>query len=388
MALSISTKAQTLYIDFAAALLVFILTLVVYFSYANNFQKQEQGELDAMLTDAKSISSSLALSGYPAGWNNETAVRIGIADDSKVNATKIYYFKQLAYNATKKKFATTYDYFVFLTNSKGEVLNVLSICGIGHPLVSTTYNVKSAYYYQDEGDSSLKEFMNDTFNADIYFDDQMNQLISNLSKYSLLVLEHPLFTLSELNDYYRPLNNFTARGGFFMISGELVTAESGRDLNGVRFDKKTGLSSSQKIAIINNTDQYLTFNVGDAIQFNQYYFVYNDTTPPIETNPDSKNYNPFPPVDFKRLATFNQTDDNAIARWNYGNGTVYFFSDFDADYFRGDFIDTIENLATSFIEGTCTPINISNISPKKLIKTERYLNYNSKIAKMVVYVWQ
>ena len=46
MGLSTSTKAQTWYMDFAIALLLFTFTLVVYFSYTNNFQKQAMPDWD------------------------------------------------------------------------------------------------------------------------------------------------------------------------------------------------------------------------------------------------------------------------------------------------------------------------------------------------------
>jgi len=197
--ISSSRSGQAWYMDFAIALLLFIFTLVVYLSYTSNFQKQEKGELNDLLTDAKAISSSLALPGYPYNWNNETVLRIGIADDQKINLTKLKYAKQLNYSFTKRNFATIYDYFVFFLNDKGEVLNINGICGIGTPLINVTYNIKSAYYYQDPSDSFLKDFMNQTFKADIYFGndgDDINDidgLISNLSKYGLLVIEHPAF---------------------------------------------------------------------------------------------------------------------------------------------------------------------------------------------------
>lgn len=125
--------------DFAIALLLFIFTLVVYFSYTGNLQKQEKGDLDSMLADAKAISSSLVLSGYPVDWDNETVIKIGIADDQKASITKIKYFKQLNYSKTKANFGTSYDYFVFFVNNNGEVLNVSGVCGIGSPLVNTSY---------------------------------------------------------------------------------------------------------------------------------------------------------------------------------------------------------------------------------------------------------
>jgi len=388
------SKAQAWYTDFAVALLLFIFTLVVYFSYINNVQREEKSGLDVVIKDAKAISSALVLSGYPINWTNETVIRVGLADDHKLNSTKLRAFKRLNYSITKKYFGTIYDYFVYFVDKKGEVLNINSVCGAGYPLINTSYNIKSAYYYQDTDDSFLKDFMKDTFNADIYFDDNplnfddIDGLISNLSKYSLVVLEHPDLEPSDLNEFYRELNNYTARGGHLLVSGALVDASSDQKLNGVIFKKKFGDSSPQKTAIVNNSDQYLTLNVKDTITFVQYYFVVNDSSPSIITDINDPNYNPFPSNNFKVIATYEETDDKAIATWKYGNGTVYFFSDFDVSAFNGNFLQAVEELATSFIGGTCAPINISAISPKNLARIERYLTYNSQVVKMVVYVWQ
>ena len=112
-----NSKAQAWYMDFAIALLLFIFTVVVYFSYTNNFQKQEKGDLDFMLGDAKSISSSLALSGYPNDWDNETVLRIGLAEEQKINSTKVKLFKQYGYKNSKRRFGTQYDYLVFFVKS-------------------------------------------------------------------------------------------------------------------------------------------------------------------------------------------------------------------------------------------------------------------------------
>ena len=380
--------------DFGIALLLFIFTLAVYLSYINNVQREGKSGLDVVIKDAKAISSALVLSGYPTNWTNETVIRVGLANDHKLASTKLRAFKRLNYSITKKYFGTIYDYFVYFVDKNGEVLNINSVCGAGYPLINTSYNIRSAYYYQDDvTDFKLRDFMKDTFKADIYFDDQNNDiygldgLMSNISKYSFIMLEHPLMSGGDYNENYRPLNNYTARGGLLIISGELTTSQ-GDNLNGVEFWKKSGQSEPQRTAIVNESDEFLSLNVGDIIVFNQYYYVTNDTSLPIEQNSDDDDYNPFPAINFKRIATFNQTDDKAIAKWKYGNGTVYFFSDFDVSAFNGNFLQVVEDLTTSFIGGTCTPINISVISPKNLAKIERYLTYNSQVVKMVVYVWQ
>lgn len=362
--------------DFAIALLLFTFTLVVYFSYTNNVQKQETGDLDAMLTDAKAISSSLVLSGYPANWDNTTVIRIGISDEQNINTTKIKLFKKYDYKNSKNKFGTQYDYLIFFLSSKGEVLNINGACSIGDPLVNTTFNIKSAYYYQDPADSFLKDFMSQTFRADIYFGDNNGDIyglygfISNLSKYSFVMMEHPLMSGDDFSANKPKIENYSSNGGLLMISGELA-APSINNMAGVNFKKKSGQSTSQKTAIINSTDPYLQFTVGQSMVFSQYYYVQNTSA-----------------SNFNLIAAFNQSGDNAIARWQFGNGTLYFFSDFDVSDFNENFVGAIQDAATSLINGTCSPINVTGIPQKKLVKTERYLSYNSKVVKMVVYVWQ
>src|SRR3989338_1910634 len=376
MVSSISTKGQAWYMDFSIALLLFTLTLVIYFSYTNNFQKQESGGLDNMLSDSKAVSSSLILSGYPKGWDNGSVIRIGLADEQSLNATKLRHFKLLNYSKTKSSFGTNFDYFVFFINND-EVLNINGICGVGHQLITPNYNIKSAYYYSDEDDKVLKDFMGVTFDADIYLGDDgydvsdIDGFISNLSKYTFIVLEHPDVSPSNFNKFQTAVENFSSRGGLAMISGQLTTSND-RDLLDVEFRKKAGQSLSDRKAIVNQSDDYLLLNVGQNITFSQAYYTENKSIT----------------SDFIAIATFEQDLRNAITKWKYGNGTNYFFSDFNVSYFNGDFAGLIEEAAKGMIGGTCNPINISQIKLKNLVNTERYLNYNSKLVKMIVYLWQ
>jgi len=134
-----SRSGQAWYMDFTIGLLLFTFALLAYFSYANNFQQEEKSSLELLSKDAQAISSSLLLSGYPNGWDSTSVVRIGIADEQKLNVTKVLNFKQINYTQTKIKFGTTYDYFVFFVNNKGEALNVSGVCGVGSPLINTGY---------------------------------------------------------------------------------------------------------------------------------------------------------------------------------------------------------------------------------------------------------
>ena len=125
-----SRSSQAWYMDFTVALLLFALTLVVYFSYANNFQKEEKGGLNDLIKNAEAISSSLALGGYPNNWSNATVVMIGIADEHRLNETKMKRFSELRYNDTRKKFATSYDYFAFAEGSNKSLIKFGIECGV------------------------------------------------------------------------------------------------------------------------------------------------------------------------------------------------------------------------------------------------------------------
>ena len=373
-----NSKSQAWFMDFAIALLLFTFTMVVYFSYTSNIQNQQGSNVDLLLKDATSISNSLVLAGYPDNWNNATVIRIGIANGQKVNSTKLKAFKQMNYSITKKRRGTYYDFFAYFVNEKGEVLNINTVCGVGYPLINTTYNIKSAYYYSDAGDAFMLSFMRDTFKSDIYFGDNpsdnndIDSLKSNISKYQFLMMEHPLLPTSVYNDVKDEINNFSSTGGLFMISGELTTAQ-GKELVGADFFKKAGQSQSDRNSTVNNTDEFLTLSVGENIVFAQAYYVENKSEA----------------IGFKQIATFNKDGKNALSKWKYGNGTVYFFSDFDVSLFNGDFLGKVQEAVQGFIQGTCNPINISAaISPRDLVKTERYLAYQSKPVKMIVYAWQ
>src|SRR3989344_4032154 len=128
-----SKIGQAWYLDFLAAFLIFVFTLVIFFTQTSNLQDKEEGTLTKTVSDAQSISSQLMLSGYPTDWTNTTAIRIGIVDNSMLNTTKLNIFHSINYTASRIKFGTTNDYFVFFTDSNNSVMNINGTCGTGKP---------------------------------------------------------------------------------------------------------------------------------------------------------------------------------------------------------------------------------------------------------------
>ena len=373
----LSNKAQIWYADFVIALFLFILTILLYFNYTNNLQTQEEGSIEVMLTDVKGISSSLVMGGYPDNWNNATVLRIGIADEQKLNPDKLRNFKKLNYTKSRTLFSTGFDYFVFFVNSRGEVLNINGVCGVGSPNINVTSSFRSAYYYSGAGDMVLRDFMANSIKSDIYFGDDGNNvddidgLISNLSKYALVVLEHPSLVGSNYNGFKTAMEAYSANGGNSIISGQLITSND-RNMLGIDFKKKAGQSVSDKQATVNNTDEFLSFSKGDNMTFSQAYYILNTSSS----------------ANFKLISSFVKDNNYAGGKWEFGKGTNYFFSDFNVDFFNGNFAEVMQDLASGFIQGTCSDVNTASINAKKLVKTERYLNYNSQIVKMVIYLWR
>src|SRR3989344_5571595 len=113
----------------------------------------------------------------------------------------------------------------------------------------------------------MLNFMSTTFKADIYEND-IDGLVANLSEYNFLVMEHPLLSGGEFSTNKAKLENYSSKGGLLMISGELA-APATNTMAGADFKKKSGQSSSQRTAIVNNTDEALSLNVGDSMAFTQ-----------------------------------------------------------------------------------------------------------------------
>lgn len=247
-------------------------------------------------------------------------------------------------------------------------------CGKSNSEVKITFDVRTAYYYDSE--EFLKNFMIEKFDADVYNPDSENDfdaLTANLTNYGLVVIEHPLLPASSFNNKKEDFEDYVSDGGLLMLSGQITSSQGGNML-GVEYYKKSGQSESDRNATINQTDEYLTFQVGENIVFSQAYYTVNTSS--------SQN--------FKALVRFNEDNNIAISRWNYDNGSVYYFSDFDATYFSGDFAQSVQDATLSWVGGNCI-VNISNAGIINLVKTNRLLTYTNAgrldITKMVLYLW-
>ncbi|MBI2208846.1 hypothetical protein HYU50_05105 [Candidatus Woesearchaeota archaeon] len=369
-------KSQMWFTDFVVGTLIFTFMLIIYYTYTVNISKQDSLTARDLLLDVESVSSSLLLGGFPDNWNNGTVQSIGVTNSNqRLNRTKFLNFEELPYNKTKKLFGTVYDYFVFFTDEDSNITSVEGICGIGDPEINSSYDIRSAYYYDNPGDSFLKDFMVNSLDADVYSEESgyedFDALVDNINNYGFVVIEHPMLQTSVFNDNKGEIENFAANGGLLMLSGEIVSAQ-GKEMVGVEFYKKSGQSESNRNATVVAEDEFLAFSVGENIIFRQAYYVENQA--------GAEN--------FTEIVEFNEDGKAAVARWSYGNGGVFYFSDMDTDYFAGDFVDEVTDAILEWGNFRCNPITLGNIQYENLVKIERVVIYDSKPVKMVIYLWQ
>src|SRR3989338_3668446 len=110
----INKNAQMWFMDFVIGIIIFSLVLITYYTYTTNISKQDAVVLNDIISDSKSVSSSLMLAGFPENWNNETVQRIGLTgSNQQTDDTKLRYLSGISYKESKKLLGAVYYFFIF-----------------------------------------------------------------------------------------------------------------------------------------------------------------------------------------------------------------------------------------------------------------------------------
>lgn len=374
-----NTKALVWSTDFIFGLLIFSLALILYFAYSTNLSKEGSGITGYLVSDVKSVSSSVLSAG---DWDAETVLKLGITNnDYRIDGAKVRDFKDIPYDETKKILGTVYDYLIFFTDEEGNLIEINGVCSLGYPGAEVTYELDAAYYYRNEDDSFIKDFMINEFNADLYHDsggtaEEFELLADNLNNYDLVVLEHALVPTAKLAENELKLQDYVDNGGLMMISGELTTPNT-YEVFGVEFWKQTGQAEKDEDAEVIAADEYLSLVPPQTVNFAQTYYTINIGVPA---------------ADYKKIAWFTNdkidVDNAAIARWEYGDGSIFYFSDFDENYFAEDFVDKVEETIVKWGKFKCANVDLSTLDYDDFVKVERILIHDSKPIKLVFYIWR
>jgi len=115
-------KSQAWYLDFMVGLLIFVMVIIIYYQYYGGLTDESEAELQELIIDSKSISSSFISAGYPRDWTNDTVEILGLTEGNyRINTTKLERMKNMTYKQTKDLLKTRFDFYFYLQDENGNV---------------------------------------------------------------------------------------------------------------------------------------------------------------------------------------------------------------------------------------------------------------------------
>ncbi|MGV8168780.1 MAG: hypothetical protein ACP5N3_01875 [Candidatus Nanoarchaeia archaeon] len=132
-------KAQVWTLDFVTGLLMFIVILFLALAVIRN-NLANTSNYESALRDSDHISAMLVGEGFPNDWNSSNVIIPGIAENNRINFTKLNSFDELTYEKQKLLFQNTGDFLFYFYN--GTVINE-SKCFWGYPLAGCNLAIPS-----------------------------------------------------------------------------------------------------------------------------------------------------------------------------------------------------------------------------------------------------
>lgn len=127
-------QGQVWTLDFIIGLMLFM--LMIFISVKIVFDMYPSADNLIVYRDAIHLSGNLLSEGYPSDWtgNLNTVVLPGIAENNRINNTKLSKFKDIDYYRAKTLMHVTSDYVFFIRNSTN-IINT-GQCIYGYPLTT------------------------------------------------------------------------------------------------------------------------------------------------------------------------------------------------------------------------------------------------------------
>jgi hypothetical protein len=190
--------------------------------------------------------------------------------------------------------------------------------------------------------------------------------MGNLAGYDFVLIENASLNSSAGLE----LESYVASGNVVFLSEDLL--EAGGDVLNITFTKGATVLAN---ATFVSDDRYLDFVYNDTISV-----PLNSTVADLDSS-----Y-------FKTLAVQDSGRRvNAVAAWDYGQGSVYYFSSFDSAFSGsgGDFYDYIEEAAEQYINDNLinATLDFSGIDSSNLVRLSRVAVYSREPVFIEIYTW-
>ncbi|RJQ16827.1 hypothetical protein C4573_02060 [Candidatus Woesearchaeota archaeon] len=372
-------KAQSWSVDFSLGLLIFLLAGILSFKLLAN--TTQPNTFQEVYDEAKYLSESFMDEGYPINWTNDTVVKIGLLKENKFQVSKYLNLSVMSYGKTKQHLNTVAEYYIYFENEYGQALNISGLCGYGHSDVTLLPAENKAAYYFFDASEGFMAYPMEGYAATMYAKSgesiagittigDFDALLDSLQNYHLVFLENP--HLSESVSLHTEaeavtlLENWVAQGNTLFITQQAGINES------FNVNFSSGLPSGvNPVNITNNV--YFNFTLGEAL-----YFAQLDTVQNINAD------------DYVLIGNYSD-GKSAMARWEYGNGEVFYLSDLVLTApFNGNMNITswISESLGPRISTTCGAVNVSSLHYKNLVSITRIMPYDARLIRMVILAWR
>lgn len=361
--------------DFIMSFFIFSVVIVIFMHFIVNKSEESKVVQDQLLTDARIISNSLMLPGYPLNWDHTNVDRIGITDkNSKFNRTKLLEFQKLTYSEMRKRFDVPHDFMIFFEGDNRKSVPVFGVCSVGHPDMDLSSKRKIAYYTRNIEDAVL-----DPDSHEVYDDlDEMGitavdtfceeghtkcngltaELENDLFDYDLLIVEN-----GDL-DLVPSFLSWAEKGLPTLLIGDFTTA----GMMGMNVDHTETVGSTD--AIMAKELPFLDLTADSMISMNHDYVVLTNNDPNVI------------------VETYATSDEwgTGIMAWNYPDGTIYHFSSADI-LSPPDFYDQLKLGIYDLANHNCSKLDLSAVDYSNVVKLSRFLVKKNRVINMVILTW-
>lgn len=117
--------------DFITGFVLFIIILFVALKLLINLMPNNQYE--NIHREGSVLSTNLLKSGHPSDWNETNVILPGIANNNRINFTKLEKFDNISYGTTKNLFHLSNEY-IFVFKNATSIINI-SKCARGYNIV-------------------------------------------------------------------------------------------------------------------------------------------------------------------------------------------------------------------------------------------------------------
>lgn len=127
-------KGQIWTVDFITGFVLFIIIIFVALKLIINLVPNNQYE--NIYREGSGLSTTLLKPGYPNSWNETTVILPGIAENNRINLTKLSRYDNMSYGRLKTLFHLSNEY-IFLFRNATSVINI-SKCVRGFDIAVNT----------------------------------------------------------------------------------------------------------------------------------------------------------------------------------------------------------------------------------------------------------